>query len=227
MEKYYFKMEPKEFVRKVIELYREARKPRFYHPSVTRGVSRKTSGLAEDLLTYFLAVNLTGDYDFYVDQNITFGEEVKIEKNLTRPDTTIVKNDVIEHIVDVKMDFGYSRGGITKFCRDGNEYLKKIKGKFGNLTILNLDGITKQKKRLKLSDNLVLHIVCISSENISKNMYNQHLQDIKNLKLENVEFYTLTSKTHPNIYNKPIEEVLDSIMIHEDEFKRLMDNITS
>ena len=74
MEKYYFKMEPREFIRKVIELYREARKPRFYHPSIKRGLSRAISGLTEDLLSYFLAVNLTEDYDLFTDQNITFNE---------------------------------------------------------------------------------------------------------------------------------------------------------
>ena len=223
MEKYYFKMEPREFIRKVIELYREARKPRFYHPSIKRGLSRTISGLTEDLLSYFLAVNLTEDYDLFTDHNITFSTGIKT----IRPDTVIVKNNVIEHIIDIKTDFGWMRDKITEFCRNKNEELKKVKGNSGKVQILNPDGITKQEKMLKLSDDLILHIVIISRENISKEKLDNHLQNIKNLKLENVELYTLTSKIHPNVYEKPIEEVLNSIKIHEDEFKRLMDNITS
>lgn len=102
MEEYYFKMEPRGFIRKVIELYREARKPRFYHPSIKRGLNRAISGLTEDLLSYFLAVNLTEDYDLFTNQNITFSNGIKT----IRPDTVIVKNNVIEHIIDIKMDFG-------------------------------------------------------------------------------------------------------------------------
>jgi len=223
MEKYYFKMEPREFIRKVIELYREARKPRFYHPSIKRGLSRAISGLTEDLLSYFLAVNLTEDYDLFTDQNITFSKGIKT----IRPDTVIVKNNVIEHIIDIKTDFGWMRDKITEFCRNRNEELKIIKGNSGKVQILNPDGITKQEKMLELSDNLILHIVIISRENISKEKLDNHLLNIKNLKLENVEVYTLTSKIHPNVYEKPVEEVLNTIKIHEDEFKRLMDNLTS
>ncbi|MCP6718637.1 MAG: hypothetical protein KJI71_00210 [Patescibacteria group bacterium] len=216
-------MEPREFIRKVIELYREARKPRFYHPSIKRGLSRTISGLTEDLLSYFLAVNLTEDYDLFTDHNITFSKGIKT----IRPDTVIVKNNVIEHIIDIKTDFGWMRDKITEFCRNKNEELKKIKGKSGKIQILNPDGITKLEKILKISDNLIFHIVVINRENISKEKIDNHLQNVKNLKLENVEVYTLTSEIHPNIYEKPIEEVLNSIKIHEDEFKRLMDNLTS
>ncbi len=223
MEKYYFKMEPREFIRKVIELYREARKPRFYHPSIQRGLSRSISGLTEDLLSYFLAVNLTEDYDLFTDQNITFSKGIKT----IRPDTVIVKNNVIEHIIDIKTDFGWMRDKITEFCRNKNEELKKVKGNSGKVQILNPDGITKQERVLELSDDLILHIVIISRENISKEKLDNHLQNVKNLKLENVELYTLTSEIHPNIYEKPIEDVLNSIKIHEEEFKRLMDNLTS
>ena len=72
MEKYIFKMEPEDFIRKVIELYREARMSSFYHPKLKRGQSRVIYNLTEDLMAYFLAVNLTEDYDFYIDQPITF-----------------------------------------------------------------------------------------------------------------------------------------------------------
>ena len=80
---------------------------------------------------------------------------------------------------------------------------------------------------MNLSDNSIFHIVVISKENISKEKLGNHIQNVKNLKLENLELYTLTSEMHPNVYEKPIEEVLNSIKIHEDEFKRLMDNIAS
>ena len=152
MEKYYFKMEPREFIRKVIELYREARKPRFYHPSIRRGLSRAISGLTEDLLSYFLAVNLTEDYDLFTDQNITFGEGIKT----IRPDTVIVKNNIIENIIDIKTDFGWMRDKITEFCREKNEVLKKIKGKSGKVKILNPDSITKEERTIKLSDDLII-----------------------------------------------------------------------
>ena len=135
MEKYYFKMEPREFIRKIIELYREARKPRFYHPSVKRGVSRKISSLTEDLFSYFLAVNLTEDYDFFTDQNITFSEGKKI----LRPDTIIAQNHVIMNIIDIKMDLGWKRNTFSNNCRLKNEFIKRVKGDFGNVQILNHD----------------------------------------------------------------------------------------
>jgi hypothetical protein len=227
MEKYYFKMEPKEFVRKIIEIYNMSRKPYFYHPSVKRGGSRLSSGMAEDLLAYFLAVNLTGDYDFFVNQSITFNEKIEIKRKTVKPDTVLVKNNVIEHITDLKMDFGWKRKTLTQICVDANEDLKKIKGKIGNLTILNLDGITKEKKMFKLSDNLIFHIICVSSQNITKKDYDEHVQNIQNLKLENVKFYTLTSHKHPNIYGKSVEEILNSIIINDDEFIKLLDNLTN
>lgn len=80
---------------------------------------------------------------------------------------------------------------------------------------------------MKLSDNLIYHIIVITQENISKEKLNTHLQNVRNLKLENIEIYTLTSEIHPNVYNKSLEEVLKEIKIHDDEFKRLLDNITS
>jgi len=119
------------------------------------------------------------------------------------------------------------RDKITEFCRKKNEELKKVKCKSGKVQILNPDGITKEEQILKLSENLIFHIVVISRENISKNLLDNHLQNVNNLKLENIELYTLTSEVHPNVYEKPIEEVLNSIKIHEEEFKRLMENLTT
>ena len=109
MEKYYFKMEPQEFIRKIIELYREARKPRFYHPSVKRGVSRSIPSLTED-------------YDFFIDQYITFREGIKT----IRPDTVIAQNGEVKHIIDIKTDLGWKREEITETCRKKNEFVKKI-----------------------------------------------------------------------------------------------------
>ncbi|KKN03357.1 hypothetical protein LCGC14_1108480 [marine sediment metagenome] len=80
---------------------------------------------------------------------------------------------------------------------------------------------------MKLSDDLIYHIVVISRENISREKLDNHLQNVKNLKLENVELYILTSEIHPNVYEKPIEEVLNSIKIHVKEFRRLMENLTT
>ena len=223
MERYIFKMEPEDFIRKVIELYREARMPSFYHPKLKRGQSRVIYNLTEDLMAYFLAVNLTEDYEFYIDQPITFEGFGKSSK---RPDVTLSKNGEVKNIIDIKTDLGRKRTELTKICKDNNEFIEEIKGKIGRIRVLQDDGQTKRQEELKILENLVYHIVIITSENINKEMLKEHIQNIKNLNLEHIELYFLTSGYHPNEYKMSVEENLSKININKEEFVRLMDNLT-
>ena len=217
-------MEPRELIRKVVELYREARNPRFYHPNVKRGKSRSISGLSEDVFTYFLAVNLIEDYEFYTDQNITFDKTIPLKS--IRPDITLVKNDTVRDILDIKMDLGWKRDEFGKFCYELNEKVLSIRGKKGKIKPLNLDGISTTQKLLKLSEDLIFHIVLISKLNISKEKLKKHLDFIKNSKLMNIEVYILSSEVHPNAYGKYIEDVVNAINVQEEEFERLLINLT-
>lgn len=223
-KKYYFKMEPRELMRQIVELYREARKPRYYHPKVKRGQSRSISGLSEDLFAYFLAVNLIEDYEFYTDQTITFDKSVTIKS--IRPDVTIVQNNAVKDIIDLKMDLGWKRGEFGNFCLDLSNKVNVIKGKNGNIRPLNPDGMSTTQKLLSFSENLVFHIVLISKLNISESKLNEHLNFIKNSKISNVKVYILSSEVHPNKYGKFVEDVVKSIKIQDDEFIRLLNNLT-
>lgn len=222
-KKYYFKMEPRELMRKIVELYREARKPRFYHPKVKRGQSRSISGLSEDLFSYFLAVNLIEDYEFYTDQNITFNKSVTIKS--IRPDVTIVQNNAVKDIIDLKMDLGWKRGDFGNFCLNLSDKVNAIRGKKGKVRPLNADGMSTTQKLLTFSDNLIFHIVLISKLNISELKLNEHLSFIKNSKISNIKIYILSSEVHPNAYGKFVEDVVNSIKIHDDEFIRLLNNL--
>ncbi|GHV94502.1 hypothetical protein AGMMS50293_08220 [Spirochaetia bacterium] len=100
MPKFYMRMSPADFVRKVIDLYFAARSPNYYHPSIKRGRSRTISGQVEDLCALFFAININKKYTYLVDQAITFNKET------IYPDIAIIDNNELKSIIDVKMDLG-------------------------------------------------------------------------------------------------------------------------
>ncbi len=222
MKKYFLKMTPKLFMRKVIELYRKARIPHFFHPKIKRGKSRSISGLSEDLLAFFLSVNLIGDYDFFVDQQIT----LEGESNSIRPDVILCKDKKIDNIIDVKTDLGWKRDKFGDFCIELNEKVQERKSKKVSVRLLKETGLESEKTEIETTKNLSYHIVIISDRNISEDQLKRNLEKINDAKLENIDVYILSSKIHPNHYGMTVDKVLDAMVINNTEFIRLLENLT-
>lgn len=151
---------------------------------------------------------------FYVDQPLT------IKENTIYPDITIVDNKIIKNFVDIKMDLGWNRDGFISFCEAKQNLVKQIQNKEVRIR----DGITKNGTILQIHAKIKYHIVIISDQNIPKAKFDSNRVGVK--KLKDVEVYVLSGNKHPNTYQKHIEELLNSINIHENEFTRLFKNIS-
>jgi len=207
-------MTPKEFMRQVIELYINARKPKHYHPNIKRGRSHTISGALEDLFAAFLAFNVTEHYNFYVDQAIT------VNKHTMYPDVMLVKNNMIRNLVDIKTDLGWKRHQFANLCKDSNAKIAKLGGKKGAIK----DGITKKQESLSFSRKVCNHIVIISDQNIQAELFKKHMKAVE--KLSHIDVYVLSKNQHPNAYDKNAEAILKEMDIQENEFERLMENLT-
>jgi hypothetical protein len=210
-------MSPKEYFRKVTELYFSAREPKFYNPNIYRGRSTSISSELEDLTALFIALNNPNPCNYFTDQPIKF------EGSTTKyPDIVIQNNDnsgVIHNLIDTKADTGWNRDGMLKFCQDWDEKIEAIKGK--NTSFSN--GKTKQNHDGKFSNNLHYHVVVATEINSGKKI----LEDYTTIKsqCENVSLYILSSGLHPNNYELTQDEVLKKININTEDFDRLMHHI--
>ncbi|MCK4787955.1 MAG: hypothetical protein KAV87_29650 [Desulfobacteraceae bacterium] len=211
---YIFKMTPEQFMRKVAESYVSAREPMFYHPTIRRGRSHAISGLLEDLFAAFLAFNFTGHYELLVDQPIT------VNRSTMYPDIILVKDNKVRDLVDVKTDLGWKRIEFVQLCKETDSKLAKIGRKEGTVR----DGVTKEQKVLKLLKQVRYHIVIISGQNIPKEQFRKNIDGVK--KLKHIGVYVLSENQHPNVYGKSIDEIMEAMVVREDEFERLMANLT-
>ena len=118
-------MTPKEYFRKIIELYEKSRIPQFYNPNIQRGRSASISSELEDLTALFIALNNPNQCNYFIDQPMKFlGSTTKY------PDIVIQKTDgVIDHLIDVKTDLGWNRNGIYAFCDKWEKAIAAVKGK--------------------------------------------------------------------------------------------------
>ena len=139
MEKFDFKMTPQEFMRKVIELYHLSRIPQYYHPQVRRGRSHSVAGRTEDLVAAFLGFNLIQQCEIRVDQPIT----VKETGQIVYPDIALLESGQLKQVLDVKMDLGWNRRGLPKFCEEKRTMIEDIRRSPVQLK----DGITKDHNK--------------------------------------------------------------------------------
>lgn len=210
-----FKMTPEQFIRKVAGLYQEARHPRFYHPSVKRGLSHSISGFLEDLMAAFIAFNAIEPFEFLVNQSVKVGGETII------PDIVLVRNgEEITNLVDVKTDLGWKRKEFSTLCKDQNNRLGRMLGK----PATTRDGLTKQKLSLRLLKTAKYHVVVVMGVNISEEMLAKHKTFVKTLK--HMELYVLCEGQSLNVYDKNVDEIMDAVTIRHDEFESLMGNLT-
>ncbi|GHV94501.1 hypothetical protein AGMMS50293_08210 [Spirochaetia bacterium] len=97
--------------------------------------------------------------------------------------------------------------------------IQGIQNKEGFVT----DGITKDKKNIKISGNVNYHIIIISDQNIKNVTFEKIISET--YKLKNVKVYTLTKKQHPNQYNMTVENIMGKMDICDDAFNKLLMDI--
>ena len=206
-----YKIPPKEYFRKLVELYHQSRDPKYYNPNIYRGRSSSISSELEDLTALFIALNNPHQCNYFTDQPIRFeGSSTKY------PDIVIQNKDgIIKNLIDVKTDIGWNRKGMYSFCMEWERRIKSVKGTETEFR----KGKSKEKLIGKFSDELKYHILVISKINSGK----QIESDYKKVKVEmkNVFLYILSGKTHPNSYEFSQEETLNHININNQEFERL------
>lgn len=209
MKEYITKMGPKELFKQLVYLYRNAREPVFYHPSIKRGRSHSIATQVEDLFAFFLSLNLTKDYRFFVDQPLNFG------KRQFYPDISVVENGKLIHVFDVKTDLGWKRNEFSKFCEDKNKEIIN----FFNVKLSATDGINKKKFTINPASEFHYHVVVLSGLNIKKEKLEEHLNAIS--KLNYVHAYVLFPNEHPNYYGDDVEQFINSVTINDEDFKRI------
>jgi hypothetical protein len=210
-----YKMSPEEYFKKIIELYRNSREPKFYNPNIHRGRSSSISSELEDLTALFLALNNPNQCSYFTDQPMKFeGSSTKY------PDIVIQNTDgLIKDLVDVKTDIGWDRDGLYAFCQEWEKRIRAVKGKKTEFK----HGKNKTKVQGKFSENLKYHVVVVSEKNSGSKIESDHRNVMT--KLRHVCLYVLSKGEHPNNYKYDGEELLERIEINNNEFQRLVSHI--
>lgn len=211
-----YKMSPKEYFKQLINLYQEARNPKFYNPNILRGRSKSVSSDMEDLTALFLALNLNRHAMFYTDQPVKFIGY----RQPKYPDILIHEsNGNINHLVDTKTDMGWNRNGVFEFCKEWNALINSVKGSETEFKT----GKDGEVLKGLFSSNLKYHVVVASEVNSGR----QILEDYERVKNEclNVNLYLLSKGCHPNSYQFSPQKILANIEINYPDFERLVCNI--
>ena len=206
-----YKIPPKEYFRKLIELYHQSRDPKYYNPNIYRGRSSSISSELEDLTALFIALNNPYQCNYFTDQPIRF------EGSTTKyPDIVIQDKDgIIKNLIDVKTDIGWDREGMYSFCTEWEKRIESVKGTETEFR----KGKSKEKLVGKFSDELKYHILVISKINSGKQIESDYKKAKEEMK--NVFLYILSDKIHPNNYELLQVETLNQIRINDQEFERL------
>ncbi len=211
-------MTPEKFILKIVEAYQEARVPvvSLGQSRVRRGRSRSISGIAEDLLAEYLVSNDDSIDLVYVDQPIAV---VGVKGNIY-PDILLVRNGVIDTLIDLKLDIGWNRDGLTDLCKKHKQTVKELRGKKAHLR----DGLTKEVKELIVSKKLTYNVVVVSRTNINPDKMQEHEKQIAKLRPE-VELFILCDTGHPNSYDMSPTEVLKTLSVNDKVLQRLLKKI--
>lgn len=208
-------MTPREYFRKLIELYSESRETKYYNPNIKRGRSASISSSFEDLTAIFIALNNPNQCHYFVDQPLRF------EGSTTKyPDIVIQDiNGDIKDLIDVKTDIGWNRAGMYPFCEEWEKRIESIKGTNTQFKV----GTTKEVKSGRFSNDLRYHILVASQENSGSKVIEDHKHVKDNM--NNVYLYLLSDGVHPNNYKMNQEDTLNLVNIHESEFERFFNQI--
>ena len=211
-------MTSEDFIAKICKLYKVSRTLSISAETynIWRGVNHSISSQSEDLLALFIATNLEDNtLEFIVDKTMTC--KIPHQKSIQfRPDLAIVKNGVLTHSIDLKMDMGYKR----RYFETPEFRSEALK--FNILRSQNFESVSyrKNNKRveLKVSSKLTNQIVVISEKNAGKP--SNRLDMIKAIDNMNwVNIYYLTGGVHPNNYDDEFP------IINDNQFIKLIDDV--
>jgi hypothetical protein len=210
-------MRPEDFFKELIRLYRKAKKQKYSELNIFRGRSISVSGEVEDLFAKFIAENTSKRHLYFVDQ------PMKFEGHSTKYPDIVIQDDeggLIRNLIDIKLDLGWKKStGIFDFCKEWDELIESVKDT--ETYFKQKQGHDKIRREGRFSKKLKYHVVVISKKNSGK-----HIEDDqeKVKKLKNVCLYVLSEGIHPNKYLSE-SEIMGKIIIHKDEFERLIDAI--
>lgn len=209
-------MTPHAFILKIVEAYHAARVPAVAGDTVRRGRSRSISGIAEDLLAEYLVENDPTIEVVYVDQPIY----VAATKKRITPDLVIVRNGTIHTFIDLKLDMGWNRDGLTDLCQAHKQSVQSVRGELARLR----DGVTKELREVPVAPDLSYNVVMVSRTNINPETLSRHVKRIDELGPD-VELFILCDTGHPNSYDAEPAQILETLSINEAEFARLRKKI--
>lgn len=114
----------------------------------------------EELVAYWLAVNLPRDTEILVDQPVRFPGVNRIAWYF---DVAIIRDGAIRAILDIKADIGWMRDEFVEICRRHRKRVQRIRGRVGEIRDRLRDG----HRKVRVSNGCCHHMVIISGENIS------------------------------------------------------------
>jgi hypothetical protein len=209
-------MSPELFFLEVITIYQRAKEQKYSDLNIFRGRSVSASSDIEDLTARFLSLNMPKNYLYFVDQPMKFkGFSTKY------PDIAIqdCEGGLIRNLIDVKNDLGFKKSsGIFDFCEKWDAIIESVKGTETHFKL----GHNKELLTGAFSENLKYHVVIITKKNSGQKIED----DQKRVdKLKNVNLYILSEGVHPNKYRLKPEEITRKLIIHKEEFSRLLNFI--
>jgi hypothetical protein len=164
----------------------------------------------EELIAYWLAVNLPRDVEIWVDQPVRFAGVNRIAWYF---DIAIIRNEAIRAILDIKADIGWMRDEFTEICRRHRRRVQRIRGRMGEIR----DRLRGGHRAIRVSKRCCHHIVIISGENISANQREAAIRRAKLCEPE-LHVYILSQGTHPNSASRG----LSGIRVNRDAFDLLL-----
>lgn len=212
-------MTKEQLIESIVGLYQDARVPKYQNQKISRGRSHTISSLVEDLFAIFLIENDSTIDKILIDQPIRLMGGVR---KTIYPDITIIRGDQIVAFLDLKMDLGWMRDGVSKLCQKDQDIMNDNAGELCEYRY----GESKEfSTRIKISNSAVYDIVVISDQNISKQtLENQREMINKNLH-DKVMLHILTKKEHLNTYGIQPSALLDKIIIDDSAFEALFKRI--
>lgn len=209
-------MKPEEFILNIVKAYKAARVPAARSAKIHRGRSRSISGIAEDLLAEYLVASDPSIDAVLVDQPM-YSE--KLQKQLC-PDIVVVRDGRIDTLIDLKLDIGWHRDGLTELCEQHATTAKALQQSTCRLR----DGVTKEVQHLSFTKDLSYDVVLISRTNINPDILQQHEEEIAAL-APLTELFILCDTGHPNTYDLSPRKIVDTLSVNHDVFARLLQKI--
>lgn len=200
-----------ELINHIKGYYQAARNSDFPLSNISRGRKHSISSKTEDLIAYFISKRTIIDYNIMVDYPISYKSMTKLTPKTNQPSTITFypdialfdeKQNTISHIIDIKMDLGWKRD-----IKDTIDKAIDLVSELHNIKVGSYKRIDEYGQKIgdsvaiRLSPNLVWHIIVISDQNISQKQMDLNLAYAhKNEKASSgsFKFYIFTKGEHPN-----------------------------